>query len=148
MVLDFEKFAVKGNEFLHQLEANLGIEDRAHAARILRSTFRVLRNHLAMEESLQLVAQLPMAIKGVYVDGWSAGEYCRITSSEDFILEIIEAEGKSAWRDFSSQEEILESVRAVIETMRLYVSPEEMNQALRTLPTRIRQSLETSEETY
>jgi uncharacterized protein (DUF2267 family) len=150
MVLDFEKFAMKGNEFLHHLEANLGIEDRAHAARILRSTFKVFRNHLAIEESLHLVAQLPMAIKGVYVDGWSPGEYCRITSTEDFILEIIKAEGKSAWRDFSSSEEILESVRAVIGTMKLYVSPEEINQALRTFPAKIYRSLETSEaeETY
>jgi uncharacterized protein (DUF2267 family) len=150
MVLDFEKFAIKGNEFLHQLEANLGIEDRAHAARILRSTFRVFRNHLAIEESLQLVAQLPLAIKGVYVDGWSPSEYCRITSLEDFIIEIIKAEGKSAWRDFNSSEEILDSVRAVIDTMTLYVSAAEMNQALRTFPSKIRQNLETSEteETY
>ena len=68
MALDFEKYAAKGNEFLNRLAENLGDEDRAHAARILRSTFRGLRNHLTVEESFQLLAQLPMALKSVYVE--------------------------------------------------------------------------------
>jgi uncharacterized protein (DUF2267 family) len=65
MTLDFEKYAMKGNEFLNHLQVNLETPDRAHAGRILRSTFRVLRNHLTFEESLQLLSQLPMAIKSV-----------------------------------------------------------------------------------
>ncbi|HPM32772.1 MAG TPA: DUF2267 domain-containing protein [Chryseolinea sp.] len=64
-LLDFEKYAMKGNEFLHALAVNLKDSDRAHAARIVRSTFRVLRNRLSVEESLQLIAQLPMALKSV-----------------------------------------------------------------------------------
>lgn len=151
MILDFEKYVIKGNEFLHHLEANLGTEDRAHAARILRSTFHVLRNHLSIEESLQLVAQLPMAIKSVFVDGWNIKDHYRINTTEDFIIEIIEAEGKAAWRDFSSPDEIIESVRAVIETLRLYVSEQEIEQALNTLPQRVRKnliSLDKQEEAY
>ena len=150
MILDFEKYAMKGNEFLHQLESNLGNEDRAHASRILKSTIRVLRNHLSIEESLQVIAQLPMAIKAVYVEGWTIKDHYRITTTEDFIIEIIEAEGRSAWRDFSSPDEIIDSVRAVIDTMRSYVSEEEMTQALNTLPQKVRRNLTVSdkEETY
>jgi len=142
MSLDFEKYAMKGNEFLHQLETNLGSADRGHAARILRSTFKVLRNHLTFEESLQLLSQLPMVIKSVYVDGWKKGSNTRIRTVDDFIIEIIQAEGNSAWRDFSSKDEILLAVRAVVDTMRIYVSAEEMEQALATLPRKIQSIFE------
>lgn len=137
MPLEFEKYVLKGNEFLYKLEENLENEDRAHAARILRSTFRVLRNHFSMEESLELLSQLPMAIKSVYVDGWKIKDHQRIKTVDGFCNEIIHEEGRAAWRDFSNQNEILASVRAVIETMKAYVSPEEMDQAIGTLPKNI-----------
>lgn len=145
MILDFEKYAMKGNEFMHQLEENLSTLDRAHAGRILRSTFAVLRNHLMFQESLQLLSQLPMAIKAVYVDGWRAGSHTRIHSVDQFLVEIVQAEGNSAWRDFSSREDLISAVRAVIDTMRLYVSSEEMDQALKTLPAQIQEIFESSE---
>jgi uncharacterized protein (DUF2267 family) len=137
MSLDFEKFAMKGNEFLHKLEDNLGGDERGHAARILKSTFRVLRNHLTFEESLQLLAQLPIAIKGIYVDGWKKGEHKKIKTVDDFLIEILQEEGDNAWRDFNDKDEIIDCVRAVVDTMRMYVSGGEMDQALATLPKKI-----------
>lgn len=145
MTLDFNKYAMKGNEFLNCLEENLGNDDRTHAARILRSTFRVVRNHLTFEESLQLLSQLPMAIKAIYVDGWKKGEHKKIKTVDEFLIEIIQEEGNSAWRDFNSKEDIIDCVRAVIDTMRLYVSAEEIDQALGTLPRRLREVLESPE---
>lgn len=144
MLLDFEKYAMNGNEFLHRLQVNLAYHskekntDRAHAARLLRSTFRVLRNHLSPHESLQLLSQLPMAIKSVYVDGWQLHDHKRIKTIDDFLVEIIGEDGQDAWRDFSSSDDVLGSVQAVIDTMRLYVSPEEMDQALNTLPRKVK----------
>jgi uncharacterized protein (DUF2267 family) len=146
MTLDFEKYAKKGNEFLHHLEDNLNTEDRAHAGRILRSTFRVLRNHLTFEESLQLLAQLPIALKGVYVDGWSAAAHRKIKTAEEFLYEIVQEDGNNAWRDFSNEDEILLAVRAVLNTLRIYVSGPELDQALGTLPTKVRRIFESSEQ--
>ena len=137
----FEKYAVKGNEFLSLLKESLATEDDGHAARILKSTFRVLRNHFTFEESLQLLAQLPMAIKSVYVDGWKKGEHKRLHNVDDFLLEIIQ---EDAERDFNDKEDILDSVRSVIDTMRVYVSVQEMDQALATLPRQITELFEPS----
>jgi uncharacterized protein (DUF2267 family) len=142
MLLDFEKYAMKGNEFLNKLSANLGIDDRKHAARILRSTFRVLRNHITPEESLQLISQLPMALKSIYVDGWKLSDHKKVRNIEEFLSEIIQEEGNDAWRDFSSKEEVINSVSAVLETLRDYVSASEMDQALGTLPKKIRVKFE------
>ncbi len=70
MTLDFEKYAAKGNEFINKLAEHLNDPDnRDRAGRILRSVLRALRNRLTVEESLQLISQLPMAIKAVYVEG-------------------------------------------------------------------------------
>lgn len=146
MTLDFEKYAKKGNEFMHHLEDNLNTEDRAHAGRILRSTFRVLRNHLTFEESLQLLSQLPMALKAVYVDGWSAAAHKKIKTAEEFLAEIVREEGSNAWRDFSNEEDIIATIRAVVETLKIYVSHQELDQALGTLPEKVRRILESSEQ--
>jgi uncharacterized protein (DUF2267 family) len=141
MALIFEKYAIKGNEFLSLLKESLATEDDGQAIRILRSTFRVLRNHFTFEESLQLLAQLPTAIKSVYVDGWRKGEHKRLHNVDDFLLEIIQ---DTAWHDFNDKEDILDSVRAVIDTMRVYVSVQEMDQALATLPRQISELFEPS----
>ncbi|SKC83432.1 DUF2267 domain-containing protein [Ohtaekwangia koreensis] len=145
MLLEFDKYAVKGNEFLNRLEENLQTTDRAHAARVLRSTFRVLRNHLTFEESLQLLAQLPMVIKAVYVDGWRKGNHRKIKTMDDLLIEIVQQDGLNAWDDFSDKDDIVNAVRAVIDTMRLYVSAEEMEQALGTLPRRVQVIFEESD---
>ena len=144
MALDFEKYAAKGNEFLNRLAENLGDEDRAHAARILRSSFRVLRNHLTVEESFQLLAQLPMALKSVYVEGWRLNDHQKIKTIDDLVVEMVQEEGNSAWRDFADKDEIIDALRAVIDTLKLYVSSGEINQALGTLPRKVQAALEPS----
>jgi uncharacterized protein (DUF2267 family) len=144
MTLDFEKYGMKGNEFLNRLEINLGVQDRSHAARILRNTFRVFRNHLTFEESLQLLAQLPMAIKAVYVDGWSMHDHVKLKTLDDFLIELLEEEGDRALRDFRTVDEVIEAVRAVIDTMKTYVSEEEVEQALGTLPAKVRAAFEST----
>ena len=144
MALDFEKYAAKGNEFLNRLAENLGDEDRAHAARILRSSFRVLRNHLTVEESFQLLAQLPMALKSVYVEGWRLNDHQKIKTIDDLVVEMVQEEGNSAWRDFADKDEIIDALRAVIDTLKLYVSSGEITQALGTLPRKVQAVLEPS----
>lgn len=136
MSLDFEKYAMKGNEFMNLLAKKLGDEsDRARASRILRSTFRVLRDHLTVEESVHLLSQLPMALKSVYVEGWkvSHARAPRIRTLEEFVAEILKADENAAWRDFSSIQEVIFSVKAVIETISRYVSPHELEEAFGTL---------------
>lgn len=140
MALDFEKYAMKGNEFLNSLAKRLGNEDdRDRAARILRSVFHVLRNHLTVEESMHLIAQLPMALKGVYVEGWNihkTGE--KVKTLEELANEVIREEGNVAWRDFSNLDEVIAAVKAVAETMTEYVSGGQLQDMTGTLPKGLR----------
>lgn len=136
MTLDFTKYAQKGNEFLNRVAAKLHSEDdNARAGRIVRGMFRTLRNQLTVEESMQLLSQLPMALKGVYVDGWiPSKKHVRIRNIDEFASELIKEEGTSSWRDFSNIDEAKASARAVWETLAEYVSLGELEDILAVLP--------------
>jgi uncharacterized protein (DUF2267 family) len=136
MTLNFEKYAAKGNEFVNKLAVHLGdAENRDRAGRVLRSVLRALRNRLTIEESLQLVSQLPMAIKAVYVEGWKPYlEFVRIKTIEDFGNEVMKEDGLSAWRDFASMEEVMNAIEAVMKTLADYVTAGELHDVIDLLP--------------
>jgi uncharacterized protein (DUF2267 family) len=140
MTPNFEKYAAKGNEFLNKLSVHLGdIENRDRAGRILRSVLRALRNRITVQESLQLLSQLPMAIKSVYVDGWKIShEYVRIKTIEDFCEEVMKEDGLSVWRDFSNMEEAMESIEAVMKTLADYVTAGELHDVIDQMPREIK----------
>jgi uncharacterized protein (DUF2267 family) len=143
MHTEFDKYAAKGNEFLSTLAKNMGnSQDPEAAFRVLRSTFHVLRKYVTVEESMQILAQLPMALKSIYVDGWKLYKpHARIKTLEEFATEILKEEGKAAWRDFSSLDEVMQDLRAVIITLSEFVAPSELEQAFGTLPKEIKEVL-------
>jgi uncharacterized protein (DUF2267 family) len=124
MALEFEKYAMKGNEFINLLAHRLGDTDRDRAARILRSVFRALRKHLTVEESMELLSHLPMALKGVYVDGW------KITGNHTFLdamnlpEEIVREDGMFSNQDFQTEEDAVQALMAVIEMIGVCYEPE------------------------
>lgn len=126
MALDFEKFAMKGNEFINQLAVKLGdAENRERASRILRSVLHVLRNKLSLNDNLELLGHLPMAIKGAYVEGWKIHDQKDFNSLDDLIAAILKEDGKMAARDFRDADDVLKALRAVIETLIEHTEPEE-----------------------
>ena len=142
MTLNFEKYAAKGNEFVNKLAEHLGdTKNRDRAGRILRCVLRALRNRLTVEESLQLLSQLPMAIKAVYVEGWKLNhEFVRIKSMEEFAAEVMREDGFAAWRDFASMEEAEEAIEAVMKTLADYVSAGELHDIIGLMPGEIKKS--------
>jgi uncharacterized protein (DUF2267 family) len=134
--MNFEKHAAKGNEFVHKLASRLGDEDnRERAGRVLRSVLHVLRDRLSIEESFQLIAQLPMPIKAMYVDGWTPGrEHPRIKTIHEFAEEVMRHDGISTWRDFSGIPDAMDAIEACVKTMADYVSAGELHHIIAILP--------------
>jgi uncharacterized protein (DUF2267 family) len=139
--MNFEKYASTANAFVHDLSIELGApEDRARAGRILRCVLHALRRRLTPAESFDLIAQLPMFIKAVYVDGW------RIVDSPDrsirtpatFASAIYTQDQRAATSDFGSPQAALEAARAVFRVMRRHVSAGESNDVAAQLPKSIR----------
>jgi len=141
MTLNFEKYAAKGNEFVNKVAVRLGdSENRDRAARVIRSVLHALRNRLTVEESLQMLSQLPMAIKSVYVESWKLRSHTpRIKTIDDLCEEVMKEDGAAAWRDFSSMEEAREAIEAVMKTLADYVTAGELHDVIDLMPKEIKQ---------
>lgn len=134
MSLDFEKYAAKGNEFVKLVAEELKIP-RDMAGRIIRAVLHALRNRLSHEESFQLIAQLPMVLKGVYVDGWSFDkDFTRIRQVEDFLDEVRKEDGGLAGYDFGNNIKARFTTGSVFKALSYFVSEGEMNDIIDVLP--------------
>ncbi len=139
MVIDFEKYAHKGNEFIRFVALELEVP-RDKAGRVARAVLHALRDRLSFEESFQLMAQLPMAIKALYVEGWKYQvQRQRIRHLDEFLEAIRDADGKLSGYDFGNNKHALRAVQAVFMALYEYVSPGEMRDVLDLLPVAIRE---------
>ena len=134
MSLDFEKYAAKGNEFVRLVADDLEVS-RDKAGRIIRAVFHALRNRLSHEESFQLMAQLPMVLKGVYADGWHFDkDLKRIKHINDFLDEVKMEDAGMAGYDFGNQASAKVAVGAVFKALHFFVTEGEMNDITGVMP--------------
>ncbi|NBX11236.1 MAG: DUF2267 domain-containing protein [Chitinophagaceae bacterium] len=142
MVLDFDKYATKGNEFIRLVSMELEVP-RDMAGRITRAVLHALRNRFSHQESFQLMAQLPMAIKAVYVDGWrfSKGQ-TRLRHITDLLDEVRLEDGKLSGYDFGNNSNALRAVKAVFTSISSFVSAGQMTDLMLSLPLEVRTFLE------
>ena len=66
----FDRTVQETNAWLKDLEQRLG-SSRHHAYAALRATLHALRDRLPPETALHFAAQLPLLLRGVYIEGWS-----------------------------------------------------------------------------
>lgn len=65
--------------------------DTHEALQILRGFLHALREHLPVDESAQLSAQLPLLIRGLYFEGWNPGHTLHGERSADaFVGHVID----------------------------------------------------------
>jgi len=136
MALNFNQFAVEANTFLKEYakEMNL-VDDQDKAARILSAVLHGLREIISIEESLQLMAQLPMFLKAVYVNGWSIRKKNnRIRHMKEFIDLVRSFDGVTSRYDFESNEIAEHYINTTFFVLRKYVSPGEMQDIRDELP--------------
>lgn len=142
----FDKYALKGNEFLEVLADDLQCPgDIPRAARILRSVFHIIRGQVPPEVSLQFIAQLPMVIKALYVEGWKHPEVKpRLVDHPDALIIAVYAgeNPRVAGQDFKNKDEVIQAIHAVVKTIRRYVSDGEWADVLAVMPAGIRNFLQ------
>jgi len=140
----FEKYAAHGYEFLKKVAEKLGEpENKDKAFRVTKSVLHALRNRLYPGEFVQLLAQLPMCIKAVAVDGWHFQEKPeKIRHLDDFIEEVMREDQRLAHQDFPNKEEALKAIKAVFGTIKEYVSEGEVKDVEAELPESIRKLME------
>ncbi|MCX7760549.1 MAG: DUF2267 domain-containing protein [Hydrogenothermaceae bacterium] len=143
--MNFEKYVEKGNLFLKELAQEIGVpDDRDRAGRILRTVLHVLRDRLTLEESFDLISQLPMCIKAIYVDGWKPKPVPdkSIKSVEDFVQAVLEHDARAAGKDFGNEEHALQMIKAVFRVIKRHVSDGEFQDIKGDLPKHLKPLLD------
>jgi uncharacterized protein (DUF2267 family) len=137
MALNFNQYAKDGNTFLKEYarEMNLG-EDTEKAGRIFSSIMHALREIISPQESLQFIAQLPMFLKAVYVNGWSMKkEKPKVKKMAEFIDLVRKYDGVAAINDFEYSDEVAERyIDTTFIYLRKYISLGEMEDIRDGLP--------------
>ena len=134
MALNFKKFAKDGDTFISKLSRELSCS-KEMAGRILKATMHSLRKRLSPDESIQLMAQLPMFLKAVYVEGWKLNEgKDRIKHLSDFIDDVKSEDYLTADFDFGDNKNSEAIINTVFDVLRMYISDGEMDDIKAQLP--------------
>lgn len=85
----FDTTLQKTHSWLNELMQILGWDDKHRAYSALRATLHALRDRLPTQEVVQLGAQLPMLIRGLYYEGWNPTDSpVRERHKEQFLARI------------------------------------------------------------
>ena len=137
MALNFNQYATEGNTFMKEYSKEMNLADnRDKAGRILTSILHALRDIITPNESLQFIAQLPMFLKAVYVNGWNIRkDKPKVKKMADFIELVRKHDGPAAINDFEYSDEVAERyIDATFIYLRKYVSLGEMEDIRDGLP--------------
>lgn len=130
----FDTTVQRTNEWLADVQEELGWDDRHRAYLLLRSTLHALRDRLTVEEAVQLAAQLPMLIRGFYFDGWTLREEnLRERHKEQFLGHV------QKHITFESSQEAERAVRAIFTVLSRQVDEGEIEDVRNLLPAEVRE---------
>jgi uncharacterized protein (DUF2267 family) len=133
----FESTLQKTHIWLNDLMDELGTQDKHQAYLALRAVLHALRDHLSVEESAQLSAQLPMLVRGFYYEGWvPAHTPINERDKESFLNHIYLAFKTDALVEPNIRPEKV--VRAVLRVLAKHVSEGELSDIKSLLPRQLR----------
>ena len=145
MGININKYTAEANRFVNEVAAEMGDPTAVETAgRVTVAVFHTLREKLSPEESFHLLAQLPLILKGVYVDGWDVGKQAARTDTlQDFIEQLRTHDGTAARRDFGTDEQAVRGFQAVLRVLSHYISDGEMRHVKQQLPRPVAELFET-----
>jgi uncharacterized protein (DUF2267 family) len=84
----FDRASYRANQWLDDLNAELGWEERYDAYIALRAVLQALRDVLPLEEVVDFGAQLPMVVRGFYYEGWT-GAVSKEPADRDIFVRLV-----------------------------------------------------------
>lgn len=133
----FEKTIEKTNAWLDELVILTGFDERERAYKLLRAVLHAVRDRLPPAEVLDLAAQMPMLIRGFYLEGWHVADKPLKYRDKRHFLEHVHRE--APWLE---DEEIEEAVTAVFGLLDMQLGTAggsgETGQVRRALPAAVR----------
>ena len=124
----FDRSLEKTGVILDEIMQGLDTASVDEAYMALRATLHALRDRLTVNEAVQLGAQLPLVLKGVYYDGWKPAKTPHPTRRAEEFLGEVAAQFHWHPRDADSM------VRTALAVIARHVSEGELLQVKRSLP--------------
>lgn len=136
MAVNINKYVEEANLFFKNVAIELGNpEGIDHATRVTTAVLHTIRERISPEESMHLLSQLPMILKGIYVDNWKiTREPSNSDTLDEFLDEVRAHSLRSAGRDFGNDQQARDAVIAVLRVMDQYVSEGEKQDVKANLP--------------
>ena len=122
------------DEWVQQVNHELGWRDLNRSFRLLRITLNELRDMLQIDEAAQLSAQLPLVIRGYYFEGWNPSKIHTTSHSKaDFVRKI--------GQNFSEAEcqDVEKAITAVFSVLNKHVSSGEIEDVRGSLREKVRE---------
>lgn len=129
----FDETVQESNGWLKQLQAELEPCNREQAYRALRAVLHVLRDRLPETAVLGLSAQMPMLLRGLFLEGWRPQDGpSHVNTTEAFTEAVQDRLGERFPRD------ALAVSTAALEVMTDHLDPGEVDKLIRYLPAHLR----------
>jgi uncharacterized protein (DUF2267 family) len=137
----WEKTLRKSSQWLKELGLELGSRNANATLLVLRSVLHALRDRLPPDEAVQLAAEMPLLIKGMYFDGWDpSGTPVKARSKTRFLAMVINRMNRP-----TSQSEAERVTCAVLKLLGHHLSPGELRDVRGSLPAELGELFPTPE---
>jgi uncharacterized protein (DUF2267 family) len=130
----FDTTVQETNEWLRAIENDLQPLTRQQAYSALRAVLHVLRDHLTADQVAGLSAQLPMLLRGVFLEGWKPLEASRGGRDPEVFLQEIRARTMGA-----CQRDANDIASSVLTVMADRLDPGEVRKIIQHLPKPLRE---------
>lgn len=129
-------------EWLKELRDNADLDDEGAALSVLRVVLHQLRDRLTPEEAVELGAQLPTILRGIYYEGWRPSRTPERIRSKQKFLDAITT--KLLPRPIQAEQ----AARDVFALVAHHCDPGEISQVIDQLPADIKRLWPEHARTY
>jgi uncharacterized protein (DUF2267 family) len=120
-------------EWLKELRDNGDLANESAALSVLRAVLHQLRDRLTPDEAVDLAAQLPLIVRGVYFEGWRPGRTPeKVRTKQEFLDGV-----KAKLRPHSIPAE--PAVRDVLALLAHHCDPGEIGDVIAQLPVELKE---------
>ena len=116
------------NIWLRDILSQLKWQSKESAYQALRGTLHALRDRLPAEEAVDLAAQLPLLVKGMYYDGWTLRDKPEKYKKEEFARRV------HAQFEFDANINPAEVIRAVLRVIYRHMGDGELRDVKSNMP--------------
>ena len=133
-VAALDKTLEKTNAWLAHLDTALDWRDRQRSYAALRGVLHAIRDRLPPQEAVDLAAQLPMLVRGLFFEGWRlAGKPRRYRHKAEFLAQVAT---EAPWLAAEDREQVVTAVFALLSSE---LGAGETDQVRASLPAELRE---------